>query len=1006
MNAQSQTFASLLRRHRLAAGLSQEELAERAGLSRRGVSDLERGVKRSPHRDTILRLADALGLEGQERSLFAALARGQSSPLSGDRARPPDALPHHSAPFVGRRHELALLDDHRALRTPPLLFVAGEPGIGKSRLLAEAALCAAAQGWRVIAGGCTRRSGQEPYEPFVSALARAVRHTPPARQRMDLQGCGWLVRLLPELLETRVAPAPAWTVPPEQERRLMFDAVARYLANVAGPAGTLLVLDDLQWAGQDALALLAALLDGLADSDGPALRLVCAYRDTELAPADPLGLLAADLISTGSAARISLRPLAWEEAQSLLEQVWRDMLADAPADVVARGAADDPEVLQDKILRRADGLPFYIVSSARAMQTPVRDEEGNIKAHIPSSVAESIRARVAVLPRAAREVLSVAAVVGRVIAGMLLMAVAPRAEDEVLDALDRLRQAGLLVEDGEDGYRFTHDLIREVVEADLGARRRRVLHCYIAEALEHLPMADRARKVAALADHFARAGEPVRALPYALLAGDQAEAASAHAEASAHFRAAARYADAAGERTRKAEAMEKLGVSLLRYGHTDPALAALDEAAQLYAEFHDQESRYRTLAALIETHWHRGTAEEGLAKVRPLLAALEEQGETVASPALAALYKSVCAAHRLDGQHEERARAAQRLERLARELRDDALLFAALQYQYYTALLRGVADTTVTALLDLIPIAERVGDPGMLLEAYNHVAAEYLFRGEFSLSLAYNQRALGHAQRTGSPPHITRMLINRAETGYYSGAWADARADIAQADAIAEESNQFGITYSSLYRLYARGLLDVAEGHEELARRQLYDVLQAATGSHDLQAQAHSRQLLSELDLLGGRATEVYASLPPLLDQLQVVPYWADATRIYLAWALLAMGRQEEAAHEIETCIAGMRVRTMRLWLVDGLRVRAMLAIQRRQWEAAQADVDEAIALAGAMPYPYAELKALWVYGQLEVARGDPATARDHFMAALAICDRLGEGLYRAHIERDLAALG
>jgi len=312
----------------------------------------------------------------------------------------------------------------------------------------------------------------------------------------------------------------------------------------------------------------------------------------------------------------------------------------------------------------------------------------------------------------------------------------------------------------------------------------------------------------------------------------------------------------------------------------------------------------------------------------------------------------------------------------------------------------------VTALLDLIPIAERVGDPGMLLEAYNHVAAEYLFRGEFSLSLAYNQRALGHAQRTGSPPHITRMLINRAETGYYSGAWADARADIAQADAIAEESNQFGITYSSLYRLYARGLLDVAEGHEELARRQLYDVLQAATGSHDLQAQAHSRQLLSELDLLGGRATEVYASLPPLLDQLQVVPYWADATRIYLAWALLAMGRQEEAAHEIETCIAGMRVRTMRLWLVDGLRVRAMLAIQRRQWEAAQADVDEAIALAGAMPYPYAELKALWVYGQLEVARGDPATARDHFMAALAICDRLGEGLYRAHIERDLAALG
>jgi hypothetical protein len=101
-----------------------------------------------------------------------------------------------------------------------------------------------------------------------------------------------------------------------------------------------------------------------------------------------------------------------------------------------------------------------------------------------------------------------------------------------------------------------------------------------------------------------------------------------------------------------------------------------------------------------------------------------------------------------------------------------------------------------------------------------------------------------------------------------------------------------------------------------------------------------------------------------------------------------------------------LRVRTMRLWLVDGLRVRAMLAIQRRQWEAAQADVDEAIALAGAMPYPYAEAKALWVYGQLEMARGEPAVAREQFKQALAICDRLGEGLYRPRIEQDLAPLG
>jgi hypothetical protein len=82
-----------------------------------------------------------------------------------------------------------------------------------------------------------------------------------------------------------------------------------------------------------------------------------------------------------------------------------------------------------------------------------------------------------------------------------------------------------------------------------------------------------------------------------------------------------------------------------------------------------------------------------------------------------------------------------------------------------------------------------------------------------------------------------------------------------------------------------------------------------------------------------------------------------------------------------------------------------MVAIQSNRWAAAKADLDEAIMLAEAMPYPYAALKALWVYGQLEAARGDLVAARTRYDEALAICDRLGEGLYRKHIERDLATL-
>src|SRR5262249_45436364 len=129
-----------------------------------------------------------------------------------------------------------------------------------------------------------------PLRPLVGALTRFLANRSLAQQRVDLQGCAWLVRLLPELAGTAVVPAPSWQLPPGQERRLLFGAVVRFLANVAGPAGTLLILDDLQWAGDDALDLLAALVrapswapSGSVGSLLP-LRVVGAYRDTEVAP--------------------------------------------------------------------------------------------------------------------------------------------------------------------------------------------------------------------------------------------------------------------------------------------------------------------------------------------------------------------------------------------------------------------------------------------------------------------------------------------------------------------------------------------------------------------------------------------------------------------------------------------------------------------------------------------------------------------------------------------------
>jgi transcriptional regulator with XRE-family HTH domain len=309
-------FGNLLKGHRLAAGLTQEGLAERAGLSRRGISDLERGVNQKPRKDTIALLGQALALSPSQQATFEASAR-RGSPRAATGMDQAAGLESAAPPLIGRSRELERLERHLSGSPegspPPVLLLAGEPGIGKTRLLQEAAVHAQGAGFRVLAGGCTRRGGQEPYAPLVQALAGPLAGLPRAAARAALQGCTWLVRLLPEIAELLPQPLPAWQLAPEQERRLIFAAAARFLTNLAGPRGTVLLLDDLQWAGPDALDLLASLLRG---AQGAPLRVVGAYRDTELSPERPLAFALSDLAQAGLAQQLTIGPLASTEART------------------------------------------------------------------------------------------------------------------------------------------------------------------------------------------------------------------------------------------------------------------------------------------------------------------------------------------------------------------------------------------------------------------------------------------------------------------------------------------------------------------------------------------------------------------------------------------------------------------------------------------------------------------------------------------------------------------
>jgi tetratricopeptide (TPR) repeat protein/transcriptional regulator with XRE-family HTH domain len=974
-------FGAVLKRYRQAAGLTQEALAGQAGLSIRTISDLERGLKTRPHPDTVARLAAALRLAPAEQAALLAARQGTVPAALGP------ALP----PFVGRSRELVLLEQHLAGAGPPLLLLSGEPGIGKSRLLHEARQRAGAQGLQVLAGGCQRHSAQLPYAPLLPALERHLHALTPTQLRCALAGCAWLVRLLPELAHGPIEPLPAWTLPPAQERRLLFAAVARLLGNVAGPQGTLLLLDDLQWADPDALALLASLLH----SEAP-VRVLGAYRDTEAQPQTALATAVADLAQAGRAAQHSLGPLAAVDAAHLLAALCLDVDDTLPRQ---DGWAEQRAL----VLQRAGGVPFVLVSYAQVLREGV-GEAGGTPA-VPWDVAQGVRQRVAALPALAQELLAIVAVLGREAPRRLLPLVAGAAEEAVVPALEAACRARLL-EETEQGYRFAHDVIAEVVEAELSGLRRRLLHRRVAGALEQQPGAV---PVEALAYHYTQGELPERALPYLVQAGDRAQGRYGYEAAEGYYRAAVSLLDERGRGQEAAEVREKLGRTLRAAGRYEAALEVLEEAAGTYEAAGDVEGQARTVAEIGRVYYAQERAAEGRRRLQPLAAALEGRE---ASPGLAALVVVLAALGVRTGSgwpEPEKVPLTAHAVAVARAVGEEALLAEAL-YAHGLALLRMARRAEALPVMEQAAArAETAGALDVLSLALAWLGALYISRREAAPARQYLDRALEVAERLDDPNKIMFALQVRGQLAGLSGDWSQEHAALERA---VLTGRRIGMAESLVDCLRALGGLYLYEGRWQEAERYLDESLALAEQSGHRAYLPMIQSAWAERDLLAGQPERAYARLAPLLDATPSDPAtetgrFADWLRVRLAWAQLERGEVAQAAELAAATLQRIREHQEPEQMLDALRVQAMVLVHKGHWAAAADALAEGLALAQApgFPYPFFEARFLHVRGQLHLNRGEPAAARERLEAALAIFQRLGAHPFVAQVEQDLAAL-
>ncbi len=651
----------------------------------------------------------------------------------------------NALPFIGRARELEQL--HDAAARGKLLWLEGEPGIGKTRLAEEFIADAKNQNALVLRGAAHELEQNLPYQPIIAALQGlyAQREWATMALSLGLASVWWaeLARLTPELLT--LFPNLSAATPSVDEARV-WEAVSQLFANLAASQRVILFIDDAQWADTATLGLLGYL----ARHASEAFVLLVTARTMELPT--PASTLLYTLTREERIARIEMNALSARDLETLAAHL-------TPAHALE---------LAGWLSENTEGNPFFVNEILRFLyDQEVLTRDGTLATEtlrlttiLTPTIQNLIQSRVMRLNDNAQRILQCACVIGREFDFALVERVAELSEGALLDALDELLRASLVRATHGAGYAFDHHLTMQYVYDHLGAARQRVLHRRVAEALSELHRTRLDSIAGLIAQHYSQAGARDRAAPFARRAGDYARTLAAWSDAITFYQLALQGETVDAVRARIFVAMGEAQFHKADFGASTESYRTGLQLAQANRDFALMEE---ALLAITQSLFPQARYAEAIALAREMRAngpaELAGAAEFAWGTTLA-----VESAHPLEA--EQHLQAAEKFLALALPYATQ-ITPARRNYQLAAVLgQRGNSAAAVAAYRAALELAQ--AQPGSLditrsIMLYNNLAYHLHLLGEQRAAADAVRAGIQVAQEKGSTSHLPYLLSTSGE---------------------------------------------------------------------------------------------------------------------------------------------------------------------------------------------------------------------------------------------------